>query len=291
MFENGIEEIQKFTHPLKTIIRYYGSNEVIPGCATMFYVNDQGDALTCKHVAQSLQQAQTHPNYLAFKRAIGAVQAPDSDQLSALEAQHNLSKETVIQLRNFLHGIQGTNLQINCLHHPDLDLSIIKFQNIDQLTITDFPTFAQHDADLKPGKMLCRFGFPFPEYRNYRYDAATDNIEWTTTGKSATPFFPLDGMVSRFLGDGQGNIQGFELSTPGLRGQSGGPVFDTEGRIWGIQSATAHHDMNFDIDMTVQRGANLLKVRDHAFFHTGHCVHITAIKAFLTANNVPFVEA
>jgi len=33
-------------------------------------------------------------------------------------------------------------------------------------------------------------------------------------------------MVTRFLGDPTQGIYGVEMSTPGLRGQSGGPLFD-----------------------------------------------------------------
>jgi hypothetical protein len=33
-------------------------------------------------------------------------------------------------------------------------------------------------------------------------------------------------------------VKFIETSTPGLRGQSGGPLFDAKGEIWGIQSRT-----------------------------------------------------
>jgi S1-C subfamily serine protease len=37
-----------------------------------------------------------------------------------------------------------------------------------------------------------------------------------------------------------------ETSTPGLRGQSGGPIFDTQGTIWGIQVKTSHYPLGFN---------------------------------------------
>ena len=169
-------------------------------------------------------------------------------------------------------------------------MALLHFEKFTKLSCSSFPTFAKDGSDLKQGKSLCRLGFPFPEFTNYRYDPATDAIEWTTTGKDVTPIFPIEGMLTRHLGDDQGNIMGFELSTPGLRGQSGCPVFDVEGRVWGMQSATNHLDLDFDVDQEVIRGGVKRKVKDSAFLHVGHCVHVDVLKEFLTGKGVSFKE-
>ena len=44
--------------------------------------------------------------------------------------------------------------------------------------------------------------------------------------------------------DENGNITMFETTSPGLRGQSGGPIFSPDGLIYGIQSMTKHIDLN-----------------------------------------------
>jgi len=44
----------------------------------------------------------------------------------------------------------------------------------------------------------------------------------------------------------EGEIMGIELSTPGLRGQSGGPLFNSEGIICGMQSSTNHLHLGFE---------------------------------------------
>ena len=87
-----------------------------------------------------------------------------------------------------------------------------------------------------------------------------------------------------------GNVIGFEMSTPGLRGQSGGPVFDSEGVIWGMQSATNHLDLNFDVDQEVFRNGLKKRVRDSAFLHVGHCVHVDVLKDFMNEHKVQFTE-
>lgn len=51
MFVRAIEIASQFTRPIYTIERFFESKEIHPGAATLFFVNDQGWALTCKHVA------------------------------------------------------------------------------------------------------------------------------------------------------------------------------------------------------------------------------------------------
>lgn len=97
-------------------------------------------------------------------------------------------------------------------------------------------------------------------------------------------------MLTRHLADQSGTVTGFEMSTPGLRGQSGGTVFDTQGKVWGMQSQTGHLDLNFDVDQLVNRDGVQKRVQDSAFLHVGLCVHINALKAFMMKNGVHFDE-
>src|SRR3990172_5757449 len=159
-----------------------------------------------------------------------------------------------------------------------------------KLSATSFPVFQKDLSNLKPGKYLCRLGFPFPEFKNYKYDADLDRIVWTEAGQTMSPRFPIEGMVTRYLSDSAGNRIGFELSTPGLRGQSGGPAFDEAGILWGVQFGTKHLDLDFDVDQEVLRNGAKKKVKDSAFLHVGMCIHVDQAKKFLTDNKVDFDE-
>jgi hypothetical protein len=93
------------------------------------------------------------------------------------------------------------------------------------------------------------------------------------------------------LGDPKGKIYGIELSTPGLRGQSGGPLFDPEGKIVGMQSRTKHLHLGFDIEeKTIVAHGKTKKVNDYAFIHLGECIHVSVIKDFLRTHQVRFLE-
>ena len=159
------------------------------------------------------------------------------------------------------------------------------------LACDHFPTFPADTTGLKQGKFLCRLGFPFPAFTNFAYDREKDLIEWTAGGRQDTPQFPIEGMLTRYLADEGGNVIGFEMSTPGLRGQSGGPVFDDRGRVWGMQAATNHLDLDFDVNQEVLRDGQTKKVTDSAFLHVGHCIHVNAMKDFMRTQGVAFTES
>jgi hypothetical protein len=58
----------------------------------------------------------------------------------------------------------------------------------------------------------------------------------------------------------------------------------------GMQSATNHLDLDFDVDMKVRRKGRNVHVEDSAFLHVGLCVHVDVLKQFMTAKGVKFTE-
>ena len=151
-------------------------------------------------------------------------------------------------------------------------------------------TFIKNSADIRQGKYLCRYGYPFPEFNNFRYDPVQDDIEYIPTGTVGTPAFPLDGIITRHLTDGK-QIVGIEMSTPGLRGQSGGPLFDRNGFIYGMQYATNHLHLGFDMkNKEITSEGKKIRVTNQPFLHVWACVHVDRIKEFLTQHNIHFQE-
>ena len=156
----------------------------------------------------------------------------------------------------------------------------------------NFRFLKKDTTQIKQGEFLCRLGFPFPEFTNFKFNNQADDIEWVKEGVKASPRFPIDGMITRFLGDGKGGAYGIELSTPGLRGQSGGPLFNSDGVIYGMQSRTKHLHLGFDIEnKKISSNGKEKKVNDYSFIHLGECIHVAVIKDFLTKHQVKFQEA
>ena len=68
MFKESIEKVANFTRPIHTIQRTYGGKQIIPGTATLFFVNEEGYAITCKHVIELLVASENlTKNYKNFK--------------------------------------------------------------------------------------------------------------------------------------------------------------------------------------------------------------------------------
>ena len=83
MFVKAVEEVSHYTRPIHTIMRSYGSNKVFPGASTLFFVNEDGDAVTCRHVAELLLKAeQINQQYLLFDNCIESWKIQETDNLT-----------------------------------------------------------------------------------------------------------------------------------------------------------------------------------------------------------------
>lgn len=293
MFVRAIEDISRFTRPIHSILRNYGATKAWAGAATLFFVNEQGVAITCKHVAEHLVQAeQANQQYLLFTQARFRLKRDEfyESNLKELEMQYNYDENSVIQMKHqfvsCFDSISGFDIHM----HPEYDLAAIRFKGYKQIYYKSFARFIADDTEIKPGKMMCRLGFPFPEFTNFKYNYSTDDIEWTRDGNPRSPSFPIEGIITRLISQ-NGKISGIEISTPGLRGQSGGPLFDPDGLIYGMQSSTRHLHLGFDLENhEVNMGTGLKKVTNTPFLHVGQCIHVKAIKEFLTEHSIKFYE-
>lgn len=293
MFVHAVEQVGRYTRPIHSILRGYGTNSVWPGAATLFFVNNEGVAITCRHVAEQLLMAdKLNQQYLLFSQARFRLKRDEffEDNLRELELQFNYFNDAVVQARHTFVGCFDRISGFECHLHPTADLAIIRFKGFTQIHYQGHAQFIEDDQLASPGRFLCRLGFPFPEFTNYTYNYQTDDIEWTREGNPRSPVFPIEGIITRLIVQ-HGQVSGIELSSPGLRGQSGGPLFDPDGRVYGMQSSTRHLHLGFDLENhEVQVGPGLKKVTNMPFLHVGQCVHASVIKAFLREHGVHYFE-
>ena len=294
MFADAIDLVDQFTRPVHSIIRLYGHSEIVPGSATLFFVNDDACAITCKHVAELIAQSDTiFRQYNAFRAELRQFQRDKNyaHLLQKLEAKYGFKAETVIRLRNMFMNCVDQFSELKIELHPTQDLALLRFIGPNRLLYKGHATFVRDSSRIRPGRSLCRLGYPFPEFTNYQYNAANDDIEWIAEGRDSTPKFPIDGIITRLLSDNGTDVTGIEMSTPGLRGQSGGPLFDPGGLVYGMQTQTRHLHLGFDIEgQDVLVNGRKARVSNYPFLNVGTCVHADVIKRFLTEHGVRYVE-
>jgi hypothetical protein len=126
-----------------------------------------------------------------------------------------------------------------------IDVGIGRLEPFDPSWVKVFPIFKDPTKDFDQGTSLCKLGFPFHQVK-VTWNAATGQFE-LPPGALPMPRFPIEGMftrISEVRADPSGSAPPFpikyvETSTPGLPGQSGGPTFDVQGRVWAIQAKTS----------------------------------------------------
>jgi hypothetical protein len=103
------------------------------------------------------------------------------------------------------------------------------------------------------------------------------------------PMFPNDGMHTRIMIDNQNGrtVKFIETSTPGLRGQSGGPLFDVKGDIWGVQSRTSFLELGF----TPTKKEGNKEIVEHQFLNVGMAGHVQHAVELFKQHNVAYDSA
>jgi hypothetical protein len=293
MFQESIERVSNFTRPIHTILRTYAGKQIIPGASTLFFVNEEGYAITCKHVIELLVASEKLTGiYNSFKSERDKLPRDGKykQKLKGLELKYKFNPETEIQIKNTFVGCVDTISGFTWHVHPKFDLAILKFNDYNKLHYTDHAILKKDSSQIKQGEFLCRLGFPFPEFSNFQYNEANDDIEWTNTGVNGSPRFPIEGMITRFLAE-ENKVYGIEMSTPGLKGQSGGPLFNADGIVYGMQFSTKHLHLGFDmVDKEILLNNKIKKVSDYSFIHLGQCIHVDTIKEFLNQHGVKYYE-
>jgi len=283
MYKKSIKDNSKFLVPYIEGVKYYGSNEIEHAIGTMMILNNHGDILTCKHIAERfILNDQLGSRY---KELIGRLKNANNKKRTALEKEYNLKNDSVVLTNINIPFEVKNNINIDILMHSYLDIAVIRFKGLNT-SADNYPVFSKSLPE--QGQSVCKLGFAFPEYSMFEYSDELDNIVIKKKIVSNYPVFPMDGIVTRLVSDERGNISMFETSTPGLRGQSGGPIFSPEGLVYGIQSLTKHLDLNFDVNQVVKRGYNNKEVSFTPFINLGVGVASTEIIKFLDSNHIEY---
>ena len=284
MFREAIKKNLNYTRPFFTGERLFDDTKVSSGISAFIILNKDGYVLTCKHVAEKIVQA--NELEIKYHNYLNELKDKKVSELKKLKEKYDYDSEKVVQLKNlFMNCFENGELE-QIIFHKYYDLAIVKFANFTNVNTNVFPTFTS--INIEPGEMVCKLGFPWPTYDCFSLNTKTNEIEIKNDASFETPAFPIDGMITRIIRDEREKEFAFETSTPGLKGQSGGPVFDSDGNILGIQSATTSLDLMFDIDANVIRNNKEIHVSEKQFINLGIAVSSKVIMEFLDDNNIKY---
>lgn len=287
MFANAYKLTISFTQPVIISTRFFDKT-IECGCGAFIVINDEGWIITVAHLWESYTAFQKHTKEISnYKKELQTIQ-----QDQRLDAKHK--RKRIDHLRtnpkwitnhSFWWGRDGVQLKdINAL--PDGDLVTGRLDPFDSKMIVTYPVF-KDPTTLNIGTSLCKLGYPF-----HKIEATFNEINDTfelAPGALPLPRFPIEGIYTRNVitgksGDGKYEFKFLETSSPGLRGQSGGPVFDINGTVWALQSRTSHFQLGFS--PKVKKDGK--EVEENQFLNVGWGVHPELIVAFLKNNGIKF---
>jgi hypothetical protein len=287
MFAKAYKSAAIYTHPV-VISQKFFDGSVVAGCATFIILNSEGWALTAAHAIMPLMQAEQHKKEMVQYETIKNQIESDSN-LNKKQKKQKLRKlipnEKWIMRQSFWWGMDGVSVDKFRFNNL-LDLAVFKLSPFDDRKISEYPVFKNPKTELPIGTSLCKLGFPFHNIKSM-YDETTGNFTFAP-GTFPMPRFPLDGIFTRvaiFIDEKTGKQGKFiETSTPGLRGQSGGPTFDKDGNIWALQSRTLHLPLGFS--PKIRRDGK--EIEENQFINIGLGTHVQDIINFLSEEKIQF---
>ena len=281
MFREALAIASGFTRPVVISSRTV-ANTCDSTIGTCVVINEDGWILTSAHLIGLIDEQRRQ---VAIVRKYGEdVRTMDRDRSSfkpfRTDRLHHLERPEAktVSDHSVWWGADGVRL-VDVRVDPRADLAAGRLEPFDPSGIVQYPVFKTAGADYRPGASLCRLGFPLhrivPAYDEKRGGFVLPR------GSVPLPLFPLDGILTRVLeasvpGGPDGETSLFiETSSPGLMGQSGGPIFDTDGAIWALQSHTRHYSLGFAPQVPGKRHL------EHQFLNVGAGVHAEPMRQFL----------
>ena len=285
MFAKACERVYKFTRPLIISTRTVDGT-VSSSCGTFIIINPEGWILTAGHLFDSFVKYQQDMKKIKEVEEInarkasmtvpGAMTLPDTIQLDP----------KWITNHSFWWG--GDGLRITSVYvNREIDIALAKLDGFRPDMVQEYPIFRDPDT-MRPGTSICRTGFPFA-------NIATDFDEGSKSfrirnGVLPLPFFPNDGIHTRNVlkqnksKEGNYDMLYVETSTPLLKGQSGGPIFDTNGHIYAMQVQTNHIPLGFH-PISEYDGKSIV---ENQFLNVGIGVHGKLLQQIMRDHHISF---
>ncbi len=291
MFKVACDKARKFTRSV--VLSHRRVDGVCgSGLGAFVVVNKDGWIVTALHILQGIDElnasCEAYRGYLSEKERIEKDTTLTSKQRKRRRAQLNHPAAHSARDCSIWWAKSGIALKdISGIQIADLAVGRLEPFSPSELGITEFPVFKDPEKGLAAGTSLCKHGFPFHSIQP-EFDEANNKF-MLPKGSVPAPLFAIEGILSRTITTLGGPALPFpvkflETSSPGLRGQSGGPITDSQGTIWAIQSMTVHYPLGFSPPVPNGRPNE----KEHQFLNVGRGVHAETVVGFLRDRGIDF---
>ncbi len=287
MFARAFRQAVRFTRPV-VILRRRFDGTIEGGCGACVVINDEGWVVTANHLFRSHDDSLRHAEEISrHYRRVADIQgdrrlSPDARRRKIFRLPAN---PAWITHHTFWWGADDVHIR-DVVRLPEADLAAGRLEPFSPGPPDAYPAF-KNPATLAVGTSLCKLGYPFQEITaSFRAD---DNAFELPPAALSLTHFPIEGIFTRTLSggrsrDGRFDVKFVETSSPGVSGQSGGPIFDAAGTVWAVQSRTDFRPFG----CCAHSGANGKRTVEKHFLNVGVGVHPEVIAAFLSANRIRF---
>ena len=261
------------------------------GIGTAILLNSDGWILTAGHILSSIDKASKD---VAHKHRADAIRNDASlssqDKQKALRALGKIGPKGVTNYA-FRIGRQKVGTLHSHILPEKTDAGLAK---IDKFVVPH--NYQQPVLRTKPieiGEMICRAGFPFYTINRLVWDEKTKTFISDDGLDKTVPVFVNEGIVSRFntfiMQDSSTGlrvdppVKWIETSSPGIKGQSGGPLLDQAGMVCGMQINTKAYPLDFNAQS--KDGKTIPQ-----FLNVGRAVHVETIRSYLDKLNIHYLH-
>ncbi|MBL7007229.1 MAG: trypsin-like peptidase domain-containing protein [Spirochaetia bacterium] len=287
MFADAYDITKSFTRPVVISTRMY-DNKVDCGCGAFLVLNKDGWIVTVAHLLNSYAVYQQNLKEIAeLEEKKLRIQNDGSLNLKQKQSKLRKLKPNQKWIKNHSFWWGNDNLKLkDVIIIGEADLAIGRLESFNPESIKNYPIL-KNPRNLRLGTSLCKLGYPFHNI-SATYDETLNSFR-LQPGAIPIPRFPMEGIYTRNLiigksKSGKVDIKFLETSTPGLRGQSGGPIFDKYGNVWAIQSHTRHLPLGFSPKLM----RNNKEIEENQFINVGMGVHPETLVNLLVENKIEF---
>ena len=288
VFASALEKANSYTFPV-IISRLHASGAVKCACGAFIVLNRDGWIVTAAHVFDVFRLAEKHNgDRLAHKAEVVRITTdPNIRPKKARQLVAQLPSEDWIVKHSYFWNSVGVHVD-EIYAESACDLAVARLKPFDPTWVKEYPVLKDPASPMPVGTSLCRLGFPFHTI-TATFDESNRRFVFEN-GVLPVPRFPNDGIHTQVIicSNPDGSTGKFiQTSTPGLRGQSGGPIFDTSGNVWAIQSQTRSLPLDFSPKLT-HAGK---EVTEHQFMNVGWGSHVEELIRILDSRGIAYQKS